>query len=37
MIYELEDKLKSLVIEREDVEKRGLERVKELEKEKKNL
>lgn len=37
MITELQDKLNKLISEREQAEKKGLERVKELEKEKKNL
>lgn len=37
MITELQEKLNKLISEREQAEKKGLERVKELEKEKKNL
>ena len=37
MIQDLEEKLKKLVAEREETERKGQDRIKELEKEKKNL
>ena len=37
MIQDLEEKLKKLVAEREETELKGKDRIKELEKEKKNL
>jgi hypothetical protein len=37
MIQDLEEKLKKLVTEREETERKGQDRIKELEKEKKNL